>query len=155
MTALNAIIFRSILLFPQPSTCVQPGEELIQQYLTMELEGRTVPLLVPRRAKFKGFNPTEHDAYTKRFESEPHESGLDFVVGENAPIDKAIYFLGPNDSPVLVAQCSNRNTRFQLCALFFETHGLEVKLTIDKREFGRWKEIKAGADRFLSCITTL
>lgn len=216
MLALDTIIFLTILLFPQPSACVHPGEELIQQYLEMDLEGRTVPLMVPKRftedaadrvqgaihgaqlfamdtttfepvtrretgdrmrqgrieylrlllsdiidldrllrAKFKGFNPTEHDAYTKGFEFKPHESGLDLVVGENAPIDKAIFYLGPKDSPVLVAQCSKRNTKFQLCALFFETHGLEVKMTIDKREFARWKEIKAGVDRFLACITTL
>ncbi|NNE87143.1 MAG: hypothetical protein HKN27_03625, partial [Silicimonas sp.] len=49
MPPLNAIIFLSVLLFPQPNICVQPGEVQIQQYLTMDLEGRTVPLLVPRR----------------------------------------------------------------------------------------------------------
>ena len=216
MLALDTIIFLSILLFPQPNTCVQPGEELIQQYLEMDLEGRIVPLLVPRRftedaadrvqgashaqffrldtttfepvsrkeagarmdqgridylnlllsdfidldrqlrTRFKGFKPTEYDACTKDFLFKSHESGFNIVVGELAPSNQELFFIGLKDSPEIVAQCKTaERLNYPICSVFFDAYGLELNMTIDKREFGRWKELRAGVDRFLSCITTL
>lgn len=212
------IIFILSLISPaQPIECTMPGEVLIEQYLSMDKEGRLVPLLVPERfaedrsdrvqgaihgaqlfrldtstfepvsrkdtgvrlkqgrrdfmnillrdfidisailrTRLKGFRATDSDAYTKDFMSEQHKSGFELVVGDLAPVGSDLFYLGSKSSPEIVAACKTRaDLKFPSCVFFFETAGLEVKMTIGEQDFSRWREVKAGVDRFLACITTI
>lgn len=49
MLAITAVIFLAATNASPTDSCTLPNEEVIQQFLTMKLEERTVPLLVPRR----------------------------------------------------------------------------------------------------------
>lgn len=210
-------IFLSVLGSEQTNSCALPNEELIQQYLVMEMENRTVPLMVPERfledahdlvqgrshgaqlfrldtdtfepvsrketgvqlnqgrrdylsllirdfidlekmlrTRFNGFKATNPDAYTKNFEFELHSSDFNIIVGGFAPKNGELFFFGPSDNPEIVAQCKVlQYAKFQSCTLHFASFGLEVKMTVDKRKFDRWKEIKAGVDGFLACLTSI